>query len=123
MPDRGTVETVQLLGPSIWLVELAGEHDLSTAPLVEAAFDQTGMTGTIVVDVSRASFVDSTIMGVVVRRWRGGAQLLLVVPREGEVRRVLDLVGVTALLRTFETREEALQAIPSETLPLDPGDV
>lgn len=98
MADRGTVETVQLFGPSVWLVELAGEHDVSTAPRVEAAFDQIDMTGTIVVDFSRASFVDSTIVGVVVRRWRGGATLLLVVPREGAVRSVLDLVGVTALL-------------------------
>jgi anti-anti-sigma factor len=112
MADRGTVETVQLFGPSVWLVELAGEHDLTTAPLVEAAFDQIGTTGTIVVDFSRASFVDSTIVGLVVRRWRGGAAPLLVVPREGEARRVLDLVGVTTVLRTFETREEALQAIP-----------
>jgi len=77
----GTVETEQL-GPSVRLVDLVGEHDLSTVPLVEAAFDQVGVTSATVVDFTRSSFVDSTIVGVFVRRSRGGATLLLVVPRE-----------------------------------------
>jgi len=112
----GTVETEQL-GPSVRLVDLVGEHDLSTVPLVEAAFDQVGVTGATVVDFTRSSFVDSTIVGVFVRRSRGGATLLLVVPRECAVRRVLSRVGLTDLLETFETRAEALQAIPRDDVP------
>jgi len=54
---------------------------------------------------------------VFVRRSRGGATLLLVVPRECAVRRVLSRVGLTDLLETFETRAEALQAIPRDDVP------
>jgi anti-anti-sigma factor len=110
----GTVETEQL-GPSLWVLKLAGEHDVSTAPLVAAAFERIGVTGTtVVVEFTQTSFIDSTVVHALVSRWRGGETLLLVVPTAGAVRRTLDLVGIPDLLRTFETRDEALQAVPPE---------
>jgi anti-anti-sigma factor len=113
----GTAETEQL-GPSLWVVELAGEHDVSTAPLVDAAFAPTEASGgTVVVEFTQTSFIDSTVVGALVTRSRRGETLLLVVPRGSVVRRTLDLIGVTALLRTFETRDEALQAIPPSDAP------
>lgn len=111
---RGTAETEQL-GPSLWVLELTGEHDLSTAPLVAAAFDRIGASGTtIIVEFTQASFIDSTVAGALVKRSRAGETLLLVVPRGSVARGTLDLIGITDLLTTFETRDEALQAVPSE---------
>jgi anti-anti-sigma factor len=115
-PTLGIAKTEQL-GPSLWVLELAGEHDLSTAPLVEAAFSRIGVTGTTVVEFTQTSFIDSSVVHALVSRSRGGETLLLVVPRGGAVRRTLDLVGITGMLRTFETRDEALQAVPPEDAP------
>ena len=42
---------------------------------------------------------------------RRGETLLLVAPRTGVARKTLDLVGIPDLLRTFETRDDALQAV------------
>jgi anti-anti-sigma regulatory factor len=99
--------------------ELAGEHDLSTAPLIAAAFERISVTGTtVVVEFTQTSFSDSTVAGALVKRSRAGETLVLVVPRGGAVRRTLDLVGITGMLRTFETRDEALQAVPPEDAPV-----
>lgn len=119
MADRsiGTAETQQL-GPSLWVLKLLGEHDLSTAALVDAAFEPIEATGTtVLVDFSETSFIDSTVVGALLKRARRGETLLLVVPTTGGVRRTLDLVGVTGVLRSFETRDEALEAVPPGDLP------
>jgi len=114
----GTAE-VEQLGPSLWVLELAGEHDLATAPVVDAAFSRIGVTGTtVLVEFTQTSFIDSTVVGALVKRSRAGETLLLVVPRSSAARRTLDLVGITDLLRTFETRDEALLAVPPEDAPL-----
>ena len=57
--DRlGTVQTTQLEA-SLWVLRLVGEHDLSTAPLVEAAFEPIEASGTtVVVDLTETSFID-----------------------------------------------------------------
>lgn len=115
--SRGTAETNQL-GRSLWVIELAGEHDISTAPLVDSAFARIDAIGTtVVVDFTQTSFIDSTVVGELVKRSRGGETLLLVAPRGSAVRGTLDLIGMTDLLRTFETQDEALQAIPPEDAP------
>ena len=59
-------------------------------------------------EFTQTSFIDSTVVAALVRRSRAGETLLLVVPRGSAVRRTLDLIGVTDLLRTFETRDEAV---------------
>jgi anti-anti-sigma factor len=113
----GTAETEQL-GPSLWVLELAGEHDLSTTPLVAAAFERISRTGTtVVVEFTQTSFIDSTVVAALVKRSRRGETLLLVVPRGGAARRTLDLVGIPRMLKTFETRDEALYAVPPEDVP------
>ena len=112
--DLGRVET-ERLGDSLWVLKLAGEHDLSTAPAIDAAFERISVTGTtVVVDFNQTSFIDSTVIAALARRSRSGETLLLVVPRGSAVRRTLDLIGITDLLGTFETRDEALQAVPPE---------
>jgi anti-anti-sigma regulatory factor len=64
------------------VLKLAGEHDLSTAPAIDAAFERISATGmTVVVDFTQTSFIDSKVVAALVRRSRGGETLLLVVPR------------------------------------------
>jgi anti-anti-sigma regulatory factor len=64
----GTAKPEQL-GPSLWVLNLVGEHDLSTAPLIDAAFRPIQASGTtVVVDFSEASFVDSTVVNSLTQR-------------------------------------------------------
>jgi hypothetical protein len=115
----GTAEAEQL-GPSLWVLGLAGEHDLSTAPRVDVAFAQIVMTGTtVIVEFSQTSF--SRFDG----RWCARQALAwwrdVAAGRTtgSAVRRTLDLIGITDLLGTFETREDALQAVPAQDMPPD----
>lgn len=77
---------IERLGDSLWVLELAGEHDLSTAPRIAAAFDRITETGTtVVVDLSEASFIDSTVIRTLLGSMERGEDLLLVVPAPGAV--------------------------------------
>jgi anti-anti-sigma regulatory factor len=71
----------------------------------------------VLVDFTETSFMDSTVVGALIKRVRNGETLLLVVSKNSAARRTLDLVGVTGLLSTFETREEALRAVPPKDSP------
>jgi anti-anti-sigma factor len=110
----GTVET-ERLSDSLCVLRLVGEHDLSTAPAVADAFRRIADGGTsVVVDLTDTSFIDSTVVGAIIGYADHDDTVLLVAPADGAARRVLDLVGVTPRLRTFDTRDEALQAVLPE---------
>jgi anti-sigma B factor antagonist len=110
----GTVE-IERLSDSFCVLELIGEHDLSTAPAVADAFRRISENGTnVVVDLTHTSFIDSTVVGALIGYADDGGAALLVAPAHGAARRVLDLVGVTPRLRTFDTRDEALRAVLPE---------
>jgi anti-sigma B factor antagonist len=112
--DVGVAETEQL-GPSLWILRLAGEHDLSTAPSLKRALRRIEETGTtIVVDFCDAAFVDSSVIGALVKQQRRGERLLLVAPEGCRVRRSLEVMGVTLKMPTFENREQALRAASTQ---------
>jgi anti-anti-sigma factor len=113
--EFGSLQT-ERLGESLWLLNLVGDHDLATEGRVGDAFARIEATGTtIVVDLSQATFIDSTVIGQIVASRERGETLLLVVPKHGMVHRILDLVGLR--IPMFETREEAFQAVPGEDDP------
>jgi anti-anti-sigma factor len=115
--ELGIVE-IERLGGSLWVLQLAGEHDLSTVPAIDAAVERVAETGTTVVaDLSEASFIDSTVIRTLLRFTERGETLLLVVPQRGAVRRVLELTGVSKMLPVFETRAAALRAVPPDDQP------
>jgi anti-anti-sigma factor len=109
---------IERLGDSLWVLQLVGEHDLSTAPTIEAAFERIAETGTtVVVDFGEASFIDSTVIQALVRSMKRGENLLLVVPKRSAASRALELTGVSALLQVFETRDAALRTVLPEDQP------
>jgi anti-sigma B factor antagonist len=111
----GTV-TVDLLGREQWVVDVVGEHDLSTVDDLHGWLDAIFATGTsVVVDLSAASFIDASIVNELVRAQRHadrgeGEQLAVVVPAGGFVARVFEMVGLDAVMSVFETRAEALRS-------------
>ena len=70
----------------------------------------------VVVDLSKATFVDSTVLGVLVgslkrMRTRGGH--FRVVSPDGEIRRVLELTSLDRVFSLDRSRSEALAAVRS----------
>ena len=112
-PEALSVEQVE--GASV--IALRGEHDLSTGPAIEeAACDSAwAHSSSIVFDLAGATFIDSTVVGVVVSARRpaaeSGGSVAVVAPAGGPSARVLTLVGINDVLPLDETRDEALQTI------------
>jgi len=101
--------------PHAALVVLAGEHDLHSANEVQQTFDQSlAVCDHLIVDLSTAEFIDSTIVGVLMQT-RGKAVELdrkfsVVLGTAPVVERILEVTGVVPLLNIVPTVERALAA-------------
>ena len=99
------------------VVTISGEHDLSTAPNLRRRLDSLLDDGTAtVVDLSPATFIDSSILGVILdgRRRAGEADIgFAVVHANGAdaVDRVLEVTGLRAELPVHARREEAFTEV------------
>lgn len=97
------------------VLAISGEHDLNTAPQLRAQFDRLiGEGGAIVIDLSPASFIDSSILGVVLearRRAQEAGVRFAVAHGDGAdaVARVLEITGLRGELPVHRSREEAIE--------------
>ena len=104
-------------GDGIEIVALKGEHDLGSLPLVRDALEAaTGGDDALIIDLSPATFIDSSILGAVIdaRRHASEAGRGFAVACEGAcepVRRVLEVTGLLEELPVHPTREAALEAL------------
>ena len=95
----------------IFVVSLAGEHDLYTAPRVQEAL-RSGITGgatTSVVDLTETTFLDSTMLQALLSArndLRDGARLLLVT-NDPIVKRVFEISGTDRLFEFYPSRRAA----------------
>ena len=90
-----------------WVIELVGEHDLSTAPMVAewmAGIDDSVQL--IEIDLRQAEFIDSTVVGKLVSLdadlAQAGRELVIVSPAGSFPRRVLDVVGASLMLQVVD---------------------
>jgi len=98
--------------PPVCLITLTGEHDLSTRPDVEVVLtDAVGSGDPVIVDLQPATFADSSILDAIIRAGNAAGRrgLAVVLPGDGEVRRLFDLVGARAVLLTFPTLRLAVE--------------
>jgi anti-anti-sigma factor len=87
-----------------WVIELIGEHDVSTAPILAewtAEIDDSAQL--VELDLRQAEFIDSAVVGAMAGLAadlaRAGRELVIV-SRAGTLpRRVLDLVGAPGMPR------------------------
>jgi anti-sigma B factor antagonist len=113
-PEPGTVN-VDHLGHELWVVDVRGEHDVSTVGGLHETLEAIFAEGTsVVIDLSAATFIDSTILGELVRAQRRvdrdpGEKLAVVAPVGGFVARLFDLVALDAVVSVFESRADALR--------------
>lgn len=115
---RGSVRIgeigVEQTSQGVALLSVRGEHDLNTAPELKSRLGEAG-GGPVVVDLSPATFVDSSILGVILeaRRHAQQADVGFAVCHDGRtdaVARVLEITGLRRELPVHATRDEALTA-------------
>jgi anti-sigma B factor antagonist len=103
------------------VVVVIGEHDVYTAPsLRERIQSVVQEKGPFVVDLTPATFVDSSILRVLLEARRQAEESGLgfaVALGNGEgpgVRRILEVTGLIEVFPVLATREEALETVRSQ---------
>ncbi len=94
------------------LISVEGELDLFTAPSLKQMLVDSLHAGSsrLVVDLSLATFIDSTTLGVLVgvtRRLDAGARLAIVCARPN-VRKIFEFSGLDGAFAIFPTLDEGL---------------
>ena len=107
-------ESVTASDPGFTVITLRGESDAYAAPRVRsdlaAALDTEAP---LVVDLSQATFIDSTIVGVLLEGLAASEKLeralVLLLPDDSapEVHRLFDITGLTSLLPLVRSWDEA----------------
>jgi anti-sigma B factor antagonist len=98
----------------VWVLTMHGEHDVSTEPsLAEELERVTAAGGPVVIDLSDAEFIDSTILGALVSAAgrSGDDEVAVVAPAGREPLRLVRLTGADSVLRVCETCEAAIEAV------------
>jgi anti-anti-sigma factor len=94
------VDTGPACAPYMARVSLSGEHDLATSPGIAAVLEP--LYGTVLLDLSDCSFIDSSVVSVTVSKAlelkREGARLDLVVTKGTQVDQTLALAGMREIL-------------------------
>jgi anti-sigma B factor antagonist len=99
------------------VVVVEGEHDIYTAPTLRERLDEAIARSTgVVVDLTGATFVDSSVLGALLdarRRALDAGQGFVVSVGdavEPGVQRILDITGLVPVLPVVNGREAAIQA-------------
>lgn len=104
--------SVEQVAQGVLLFELAGESDLTGDRLRRELEDALG-TGVdaIVVDCSGLAFLETWTIDALLSAKSALGERLAVVAPQGDVRRVLELIGLESVIRVYETRAVALNAL------------
>jgi anti-sigma B factor antagonist len=94
----------------VWILSLRGEHDIATADYVrELLADCRAAGGAVVVDLTAATFIDSSILAALYDAFQADVppRLRLVAPADTPPRRLFDFVCLGDVLPIHETVEAA----------------
>ena len=96
------------------VIELGGEVDLYTAPEFKERLLSVVADGKkqIVVDLSKATFIDSTTLGVLVggvKRLRPTGGALTLVCTDQNITKIFEITGLDRVFPIYKSRDEALQ--------------
>jgi anti-sigma B factor antagonist len=104
-------------GDGVAVVVVEGEHDVYTAPSLSEQLDGLLNEETpFVIDLTAATFVDSSVLRVLLEARRRaddrgvGFAVALGQDESGPVRRVLDITGLIPVLPVHDEREAAIAA-------------
>ena len=102
-----------------YVIALAGEVDLYTAPEFKERMVQVIEDGKkqVIVDLSKATFIDSTTLGVLVggvKRLRTNDGQLSLVCSDRNITKIFEITGLDRVFTIYPTRDEAVSAISGQ---------
>jgi anti-sigma B factor antagonist len=100
-------------GNGVARVSVAGEADLYTAPELKAALIGAidGGARSVLVDLSRTTFIDSTTLGVLmggVRRLRPNGGEIAIVCRDANIRKIFEITLLDRVFAIFDDADEGI---------------
>jgi STAS domain len=109
---------VRRIDGEAWLVEISGEHDMATAPMLAEQFESLFAGDSLVIaDLSETTFLDSEVIRVFETATQRAAKTpgvrfaLVIDVEESNARRVLDLLRpLTGDIPTYSSVDLALAA-------------
>jgi len=106
------IKTEQL-GNDTYVISLAGEVDLYTAPEFKQQLLEVISQGAreVVVDFTGTTFIDSTTLGVLVggvKRLRSNDGQLSLVCSDRNITKIFEITGLDRVFTIFPTRDEAV---------------
>ena len=110
------------LGEESYVISLAGEVDLYTAPeFKQQLLEVIGQGGkNVVIDFSNTTFIDSTTLGVLVggvKRLRTNGGQLSLVCSDRNITKIFEITGLDRVFTIYPTRDEALANVKSADQP------
>ena len=113
------IKTEQL-SDSAYVISLAGEVDLYTAPEFKQQLLEVITQGAknVVVDFTNTTFIDSTTLGVLVggiKRLRTNEGELSLVCNDRNITKIFEITGLDRVFSIYPSREEALATIGAST--------
>jgi anti-anti-sigma factor len=115
-PPPGPV-TIEIVSATAAVVTLGGDHDVASLDAVDDAFRVAGAGRDLLVDLSACTFIDSTIIKLLLRTRRtlevSGARFELVIDPtpSGHVARVAALMGIGEVIPTHDSRSEGIRSL------------
>lgn len=104
------------------VVTAPAEIEITTAEQLRAVLTAVAAQGhtTVVVDMTRTQFCDSSGLGVLIRAHKkaleGGGELRLVIPADGAVFRVFTMTSLYRFIPRFGSLQEALLQRPATAI-------
>lgn len=103
------------LDEATYVVRIEGELDMNTAAALERELETplAADGSSLLIDLSRCEFIDSTGIALIVRAWQAlGSDTRFALCGVGsQVERVLDITGLETAIPTHASREEALSRL------------
>lgn len=97
---------------SVAVVAADGELDAFAEPDLTVALERVAAEPSVVVDLGRVTFLDSTALGAIVRSTRArlerGGEVRVVLPR-GAARRIFEMTALDRALPVAESRASAIE--------------
>src|SRR5215813_10601523 len=109
------IKTEQL-GDDAYVISLAGEVDLYTAPeFKQQLLEVIGQGGKqLIVDFSNTTFIDSTTLGVLVggvKRLRTNDGQLSLICSDRNITKIFEITGLDRVFTIYPTRDEAVSKL------------
>ena len=111
--------TTEQLDEKRYVISLAGEVDLYTAPEFKQQLLEVIAQGAreVIVDLTNTTFIDSTTLGVLVggvKRLRPNDGQLSLVCSDRNITKIFEITGLDRVFTIHATRDDALAKLSSE---------